>query len=496
MPTTQTPTARLPLVRCHTAYTGGGVEYISMVADTVEGGVSWNVWSGGAAVYIQDCWFKGGASAVTSAAITVTRETVGTISHNRIENYLVGIYASEAALHIDGNAISGCDRGIEGSAYDGYVLTKNEIRDCGTGVSASGGWVSLIDNTIVGVAGDGVSANVDNSFVAEGNVVGDCGGAGMRVAWNPWPYEGVLRENTLFRCAGSAMDLSWPRAASGDTVLVENNIGFGCGEWGLAVSGTQFRHGCNDWYGNHVGSVSGIAPDATDLSVDPMFCDVSNADVRLNSSSPLLADSASCGQIGALGVGCGVTPTLVQRFTASRVTGCVRVVWRVAQGVTASAIWVERAEGLNGQAWVQPVMERTIEGTAVVELDRSALPDHTYRYRLVARDGGKLVVLDPGIVVDALAPLHFALAAVGPSPGNGPVRIAFTLAHDAPIQIDVFDLLGRRVAMAAQGVWSAGMQVATWDGLTRTGTPASAGMYVVRYTYPGGQDQRRIMRFR
>src|SRR5262249_36157668 len=136
------------------------------------------------------------------------------------------------------------------------------------------------------------------------------------------------------------------------------------------------------------------------------------------------------------------------------------------------------------------------EGATVVELDRSAVPDHAYRYRLVARDGGKLTVLDPGVLVEAQALLAFALAEVGPSPGSGPVRIPFPLAHRAAVQIAAFDLLGRKVATPAQGMWPAGTQVVSWDGLTRTGTPASAGMYVIRYTYPGGQDRRRVMRVR
>src|SRR5436190_2092509 len=81
---------------------------------------------------------------------------------------------------------------------------------------------------------------------------------------------------------------------------------------------------------------------------------------------------------------------------------------------------------------------------AVVALDRSALPDRAYRYRLVARDGGELTVLDPGILIEAGSRLAFALAAVGPSPGSGSVRIAFSLAHAAAIEIEVFDIQGRR----------------------------------------------------
>jgi hypothetical protein len=135
-------------------------------------------------------------------------------------------------------------------------------------------------------------------------------------------------------------------------------------------------------------------------------------------------------------------------------------------------------------------MERSTDGGSLVELDRSALPDHTYRYRLVAMDGGKLVVLDPGIVVEAQARLSFALGQVGPSPSAGPLRIAFTLAHDAEIEIAVFDLLGRRVATPAQGAWPGGTQVVSWTG------PAPAGVYVVRYAFPGGQDRRAIVRYR
>src|SRR5437762_1034519 len=200
--------------------------------------------------------------------------------------------------------------------------------------------------------------------------------------------------------------------------------------------------------------------------------------------------------MGALGMGCGETATLVQRFTAGRVSQGIRVLWEVADGATASSIWVERAEGASGQAWTQPAMERSSDGRAVVELDRSAQPDRTYRYRLVARDGGIVTVLDPGILVDAQARLAFGLTDVGPSPGAGPVRIAFTLARAAAIEIDVYDVQGRRLASPARGEWSAGTQVVVWDGRAWNGQLAPAGLYVVRYRYPSGLDRRGIVRVR
>ena len=478
----------LTLSRCHLPYASGGLDYISMEADTLDSGVSWSLW-GQSAVFIQNCWFKG----ATGAAITISRETSGTIAHNRIENYAVSVSAPEATLTMDGNTISGCGTGIDVRA-EAYV-TNNVIRGCGVGIyCTSYGSVRLINNTILNASSDGINVQAADDLGVGGNIVGSCGGNGI-VIWGNYSgqyYDVSVQNNTIFNNRGSGV--VWGVQPPTYSAMVQNNISFANASWGLtAQPGTRFSLGCNDWFGNDAGATSGVAKDSTDLSVDPMFCDVAGADVRLNSASPLL-NVAGCGQIGALGVGCGVTPTLVQRFTAGRVSVGIRVIWEVEEGATATAIWVERAEGLNGQAWTQPVMERSIEGGTVVELDRSALPDRTYWYRLVARDGGKVTVLDPGILVEAQARLAFGLVEVGPSPGSGPVRIAFSLASASAIEIDVFDIQGRRVASPAHGTWPAGTQEVAWDGRTRSGQSAPAGLYLVRYRYPGGQDRRRIVR--
>jgi parallel beta-helix repeat protein len=377
---------------------------------------------------------------------------------------------------------------------DEESVTGNEIQDCGIGVDAASGMgLTLQGNRIIGATVTGARVIGVNSLacVVERNVVGKGKGAGITIDYSDIP---VVRGNTVFSNASTAVQVS--RTTVGPTT-VENNIGFGNGGWGASVPmGSLATLRCNDWFANALGAVTGAGADSTDLSVEPMFCNVDSADVRLNSGSPLLADSATCGQIGALGIGCGETATLVQRFMAMRVGDGVRVVWEVADGASASAIWVERAEGLSSQAWIQPVLERSTDGRAVVELDRTALPDRAYRYRLMAQDGGKVTVLDPGIVVEAQARLSFDLAEVGPSPSSGPIRIAFTLAREAAIEIDVFDLLGRQVTTLASGNWLAGAQVVSWDGSTRDGRAAPPGMYVVRYVYPGGQSRRRIMRFR
>jgi hypothetical protein len=298
--------------------------------------------------------------------------------------------------------------------------------------------------------------------------------------------------NTLFRNGGSGVELVQPPGYC----AVEKNIGFENEEWGLKVEASGVGQvACNDWFGNGLGSVSGVAVGASDLSVDPLFCNADSADVGLLSASPLV-NASGCGQIGALGVGCGITATVIQRFTAERVTAGIQVVWQVAESATASEVWVERSEAMEGGAWARPLTERSIDNQVVVELDRSAASDRAYRYRLMALEGNEVTVIGPPIIVEGQARLDSRLVEMGPNPGGGPVRIAFALQHSGTIEVDVFDIQGRSVASLARGTWPAGTHELEWNGRTRGWNPAPAGVYVVRYVYPGGQDKRAIVRVR
>jgi hypothetical protein len=198
--------------------------------------------------------------------------------------------------------------------------------------------------------------------------------------------------------------------------------------------------------------------------------------------------------VGALGLGCGETPTLVLRFTAGRVSEGVRVVWEIAAGAPASEVWIERSEEPARGPWSRPVTERTFEGRAIAELDRSADPDRNYWYRLLAREGAETIVLGPAIEVAGATRGGFGLALLGPNPGAGPVRVEFSLARPAAIEIDVVDVQGRRIASLARGPWPAGSHAVEWSGRAGGGGQTPPGHYVVRYRHPGGAGTRRFVR--
>jgi len=72
-------------------------------------------------------------------------------------------------------------------------------------------------------------------------------------------------------------------------------------------------------------------------------------------------------------------------------------------------------------------------------------------------------------------PERFTLSAPFPNPAGGLVHLGATLAEAGAVRAEVFDALGRRVAVVADGEVAAGDVAWTWDA---AGQPA--GVYVVR----------------
>ncbi len=102
--------------------------------------------------------------------------------------------------------------------------------------------------------------------------------------------------------------------------IVRNVVALNADGYGIYCE--QFTNptfSCNDVWGNPGGEYGGACGDPTgtngNISVDPLFCDFENGDYRLGCDSPCL-NAPGCGQVGALGAGCG--PTAVRETTWGR----------------------------------------------------------------------------------------------------------------------------------------------------------------------------------
>lgn len=79
------------------------------------------------------------------------------------------------------------------------------------------------------------------------------------------------------------------------------------------------------------------------------------------------------------------------------------------------------------------------------------------------------------------------LGAVAPNPASGRASVAFRLAQAADVRLSVFDVLGREVAVLAQGVQAAGDHSASVETAA-----LPAGVYVVRLSADGRTQTRRL----
>ncbi len=274
---------------------------------------------------------------------------------------------------------------------------------------------------------------------------------------------------------------------------LSRNVAWGNGGYGIRwKTQTVDVTFCNDWFGNLAGNVLGRAESDSDFSIDPQFCRPGAGDFHVRETSPLLGRAGCDSLVGALGMGCDTvnTAAVVVRFEAERVGEAIRIVWEVSSTVTNSEVWLERADDLVGP-WTRPKMERSYEGRAVIELDRSVRLDHAYWYRLVSQAG---IVGQPVRVGRATTPA-FGLLQVSPNPGSGSVQVRFALGHSAEIDIDILDVQGRRVASLVHGLLADGEHAVEWSGLTRNGSVFS-GLYLLRYRYPRGQECQRLVHFR
>lgn len=89
------------------------------------------------------------------------------------------------------------------------------------------------------------------------------------------------------------------------------------------------------------------------------------------------------------------------------------------------------------------------------------------------------------------------LSAVRPNPFRATAEIEFTLGAAGPVDLRVYDVLGREVRTIARGErFEAGAQRLRWDGIRGDGSPSSAGVYFVRLKLAGREWTKTIVRIR
>jgi len=98
-----------------------------------------------------------------------------------------------------------------------------------------------------------------------------------------------------------------------------------------------------------------------------------------------------------------------------------------------------------------------------------------------------------GITVVKSAGRSTRLLSTRPHPTTVPVTFAFELARPSKVRLEVYDLLGRRIASLGPRDFAAGTHELIWDGRGAGGAPAGSGFFVVVLEADGLRDTKRFL---
>ncbi len=183
--------------------------------------------------------------------------------------------------------------------------------------------------------------------------------------------------------------------------------------------------------------------------------------------------------------------TMVSLFEAGWIDGGVELRWRLGDPGRFRSVAAERSGSLGGP-WGEIPGDLRDESGVTVMVDRDAAVGGSYHYRLRAQTPeGEVVILGPIAVAGAAEGVSFALGRVAPNPSRGATRIEYRVPRLAAIRLTLLDVMGRQVAVLADGVHRAGRYEAVWDGRVN-GAAVSPGVYLLQYRTPEGVRTGRL----
>ena len=90
-------------------------------------------------------------------------------------------------------------------------------------------------------------------------------------------------------------------------------------------------------------------------------------------------------------------------------------------------------------------------------------------------------------------PTDFALGQNYPNPFNPSTIIPYQLSASGHVRLDVFNVLGQRLATLVDAEQSAGVYTAQWDATDASGRAVGAGVYIYRLSSGGMTESRRMV---
>ncbi len=169
----------------------------------------------------------------------------------------------------------------------------------------------------------------------------------------------------------------------------------------------------------------------------------------------------------------------------------VHVVWTLAEGSDDVQFFVSREE--DGDGVFDELSGITIERDSLTYAfsDNTCLPNMSYRYLVEANyPTGRAVLFYESV---RTPPLPFRLLQNAPNPFTSLTTIGYDVPGEARVTIDVYNVLGQRVARLVNAREPGGRHTIDWNGTDANGRPVSSGIYFYRIEWSGQALSRKMI---
>lgn len=171
----------------------------------------------------------------------------------------------------------------------------------------------------------------------------------------------------------------------------------------------------------------------------------------------------------------------------------------------------QSAQGPLGDTWSLALLpapawtELSPSGTAPAPRFAHSAVHDAERDRMITYGGwggvnfGDVSLLEWSGIPVSVAPRptpDFQLGMPHPNPAAGAMRVPFELSRDGRIDLDVFDLRGRRVRRIASGMWGPGPHSIIWNGAGADGRRLESGIYYIRLQQENRAASRKVVLLR
>jgi hypothetical protein len=187
-----------------------------------------------------------------------------------------------------------------------------------------------------------------------------------------------------------------------------------------------------------------------------------------------------------LGDNSGPLPVELTAFTASANGRNMILNWQTATEINSSKFVVERSS--NKSTW-SAIGEVAASGNSnsvkkYQFTDKARLNSGVYYYRLKMVDNDAKADYSPVVEAEIIVPSEFGLAQNYPNPFNPTTRIEYQLPQDATIAIELYSILGSKIADLFSGHQDAGYHSVD---VNASKLNLQSGVYIYRLQVIGGE---------